>query len=558
MNDVLSQLGSVREKVKRVVREVIYARVSTREQEKQETIQIQVERLTKEIEKTGGELVDKYIDNGYSGELMERPELDRLLSEIEEKEVDVVRITDPDRLARGFIPQAILKQQIEDKGASVVFLSLPPANSPEQELGHQVQAAVSEFERKKIKQRTRLGKLQKAKKGLIVGGRSPYGYRYISRTRERPGGYEVVEEEARWVKKIFEWTVFEGLSTEKIARKLTELKTPTQSGNPVWRKSTVHHILHNETYAGTAYYNKYRAVQPKAPHKTKGYPRFKNTSRLMRPKEEWIPIPAPSIIDRQIWELAQRRFQENARLSPRNTRHPYLFRGKVFCGLCDLPYYGGVSKSTLFYQCSNRYHMSPLPKTCEAGSVNAAELDCVGWESISDALTHPEILINQLKELGQADATTLDNRMRQLETVQKRLRQLERAKSKVTNLYLYHQEVLSEKEYLERMQEIEVGKEKLQKEKENLEVDLDRSFNYKDVKNEIEFVYTQTVANLDSLSFEDKRRIVELLVDKIIVTGDKVRIEGIIPPIKNLPTDSPGAVRIASNSSPCEVQNDMN
>ncbi|GAH83238.1 unnamed protein product, partial [marine sediment metagenome] len=106
--------------------------------------------------------------------------------------------------------------------------------------------------------------------------------------------------------------------------------------------------------------------------------------------------------------------------------------------------------------------MSPLPKTCPARSVNAAELDCVGWESISDALTHPEILINQLKELGQADATTLDNRMKQLETMQKRLKQLERAKSKVTNLYLYHQEVLSEKEYLERMQEMEVEKQKLQ------------------------------------------------------------------------------------------------
>lgn len=199
--------------------------------------------------------------------------------------------------------------------------------------------------------------------------------------------------------------------------------------------------------------------------------------------------------------------------------------------------------------------MSPLPKTCSAGSVNAAELDCIGWEAISKALTHPEILINQFKELGQADAATLDNRMRQLEIVQKRLKQLDRAKSKVTNLYLYHQEVLSEKEYLERMQEMEVEKQKLQKEKENLEADLDRSLNYKDVKNGIEFAYAQTVANLDSLSFEDKRRIVELLVEKVIVTGEQVRIEGIIPPIKNLPTDSPKAVTIASNSPPREVQN---
>ena len=56
------------------------------------------------------------------------------------------------------------------------------------------------------------------------------------------------------------------------------------------------------------------------------------------------------------------------------------------------------------------------------------------------------------------------------------------------------------------------------------------------------------------LSFEDKQKVVNLLVDKVVVTEDKLRIEGIIPPPNaSLPTIPDHGV-IASNSSPCEVQ----
>jgi len=64
-------------------RVAIYARVSTSEQEKRQTVQIQLERLAKAIEERNWQLVGKYIDDGYSGELLVRPALDLLLDEIE-------------------------------------------------------------------------------------------------------------------------------------------------------------------------------------------------------------------------------------------------------------------------------------------------------------------------------------------------------------------------------------------------------------------------------------------------------------------------------------------
>ena len=539
-------------------RAAAYVRVSTKEQEKQKTSEIQLERITEEAQRKGCSLLDTYIDEGYSGELMERPRLDRLLTEIKEKDIEVVFITDPDRLARDYILGEVLREEIQKRGATVIFLSLPPAKSAEEEFSHRVVGAAADLDRKKIKLRTRLGKLLKARRGFIVGGKAPYGYRYIPRTRKRPGYYRVVEEEAAWLRQIFRWFVFEGLSPEKIAGRLTKLGVPTQLGNPVWKKSTVHRILHNETYVGLAHYNKLRAVQPKDPQKTKHYRRFKNTSRETRPKEEWIPVKVPRIIDEETWERVQTRFEENARLSSRNTRHPYLLRGKAFCGLCGLPYYGGICRSYPFYQCSNRHRLSPLPKTCPAKSVKGPLLDSLVWETISRVLSHPDIIISQLKEVAEDQGDAVDWKSKELETVKGRLEQLESAQSRLTHLYLFHKEAMSEKEYLDKVEEIQARKRSFEEEQKHLESHLRKSVDLKALRQDINYIYYEALAKMDALDFEKKRRLVELLVDKVIITGDKLRIEGIIPPLDTLSLDQSNTVAIAPTSSPCEVQNHIN
>ena len=503
-------------------RAAIYARVSTSEQEKRQTVQIQVERLTKTIEERNWQLVGKYIDDGYSGELLVRPALDLLLDEIEKKRIEVVLITDPDRLARDHTFQKIIEEQITEEGASVEFLSIPPPKTEYEQLGYDVRGLVSSWERRKIKARTLRGKIRKAKEGHIVGGKAPYGYRYVPRITETPGYYEIVEEEARWIREIFRLYAWEGLSAEAIARHLTEKKVPTKSGNSIWRKSTVYSILTNETYAGVAHYNKHRSIPPKDAGKTRYYRRLKNTSREIRPKEEWIPIKVPAIIDRETWEQAQKRLKKNAQTSPRNTRHPYLLRGKLVCGLCNLPFYGTPSRSKLFYYCSNRHHNSPLPKTCPAKPVDASILDCTVWESLTKILSHPDILVTGLKRV-------------------------QKAEQRAAELYTYD-EAMTLQSYKQQVERIRAERERLKEEKEDIERQMKRVVNLKKIETQIRFLCNDIIPRLETLSFDEKRKIVDLLVDRVVVTGDKVLIEGNIP-LNNPPIHPSNNVCTASKSS---------
>ena len=83
------------------IRAAPYLRISNKEKEGGQSIEIQHERIKEVAEERRWELLEPYIDDGYSGELLRRPGIDRLLDEIEKERIEVVPITEPDRLARG-------------------------------------------------------------------------------------------------------------------------------------------------------------------------------------------------------------------------------------------------------------------------------------------------------------------------------------------------------------------------------------------------------------------------------------------------------------------------
>ncbi len=557
MNDNYAKYDDLDENEIRGKRIAFYARVSSKEQTRQETIKIQLKNLDEATKGKHAQLIGKYCDDGYSGEMEARPQFDLLLDDIEEKSMEVVVITEPDRMARDFAVQKILEHQIEERGASVRYLSIPPPRNEGEQLRYDVEGLFAGLERGKIKSRTRRGKIKKAKSGLVVGGKAPYGFQYVERTRKKPGHYEIVKEQSRWVGKMFQWCAWEGLSVESIARQLTERGVRTQSGEMVWRRSTVYNILTNETYAGVAYYNKRRSIPPRDRKKAKKYRRSKNTSRELRPKEDWIAIPVPSIINREIWERVQSQLHRNARSSPRNTRHPYLLRSMVFCGFCGLPLYGSASPYGLRYRCSNRHHRSPLPKTCFAKSVDASIVDSTVWETLFDALAEPEVLTNQLKHLQKVEAEGNGPRREELGRLEKELKKSNTSEKRAADLYA-NDEGMSLKKYKELVKRIRTDRDRINREREELEKQTQRSFILKDIDRQIRFLYADITSGLQMLSFEDKQRVVNLLVDKVVVTEDKLRIEGIIPPPNaSLPTIPDHGV-IASNSSPCEVQIDTN
>ena len=558
MNDSFAGRDYPEEGQSRKRRSAPYLRISNKEKEGGQSIEIQLERIKDAAGERRWELLDPYIDDGYSGELLARPGIDRLLDEIEQNRIEVVPITEPDRLARGDLYlQKFLEEKIKERGAFVDYLSLPPATNEDEQLGHDVRGVVSGWERLKIKQRTMRGKLKKARSGFIVGGRAPYGFHYSAKTEQTPGGYEPLEEEIHWVKEMFRWYAWEGLSVEGVTERLTKKKVPTQTGNRLWRTSTVHHILTNETYAGIAYYNRRRSVPPKNPQGSTGYRRLKNTSRQTRARKEWIPIPVTPFIDREIWERTQQKLKRNAKESPRNTRHPYLLRGKVVCGECGLPCYGSVSRTNLFYQCSNRHRMFPLPKRCSARSVSVPSLDSTVWQALLSALSHPDIILSQLQEVKDAEATTRDYRKEELKRVKVELEKKKRGERRLIELYKYDQE-MSLEHYRESMDKTRAEIANNEKEKENLERQTLRTVNLEEIETDLKFLSSDISSRLHMLSFEDKRKIIELLIEKVTVTEKKVMIEAIVPPGGDVTPTPPNSVAIASQSSLCEVQNHTN
>ena len=111
-------------------RAAIYARVSSQRQQKQSTIQSQIAQLRCRVEQDAHQLLDEHIllDDGYSGSYLDRPALDRLRDLARERAVDMVYIHSPDRLARRYVHQVLLMEELERFGCAIIFLEHTPSN----------------------------------------------------------------------------------------------------------------------------------------------------------------------------------------------------------------------------------------------------------------------------------------------------------------------------------------------------------------------------------------------------------------------------------------------
>jgi site-specific DNA recombinase len=212
----------------------LYARVSSEKQAQTNTIASQITALEDRISADGHILLDgfRFIDNGYSGSNITRPALEKLRDKISGDEIDKLYIHSPDRLSRKYAYQMILLEEFQKGGVEIIFLNFQMNENPESHLLLQMQGMIAEYERAKIMERYRRGKIHAAKKGSVnVLGGAPYGYRYIDRYAS--GGqalYKVHEEESEVVRKIFLWIGKDRLSIGEVCRQLKTLKISSSKG----------------------------------------------------------------------------------------------------------------------------------------------------------------------------------------------------------------------------------------------------------------------------------------------------------------------------------------
>src|SRR3954462_13756064 len=137
------------------MRIAIYVRVSTQRQAQTQTIDQQIDRLRAHLQAQGWPLPegDIFRDDGYSGASLKRPGLDRLRDRAAMASFDKILITDPDRLARNYVHQVLLLEELQKHGCRVEFLDRPMSQDPHDRLLLQIRGAVAEYERTLIAER---------------------------------------------------------------------------------------------------------------------------------------------------------------------------------------------------------------------------------------------------------------------------------------------------------------------------------------------------------------------------------------------------------------------
>jgi site-specific DNA recombinase len=183
----------------------LYARVSSHQQEKQGTIESQVAAFRRHAGKEGFAIADDFVclDDGVSGARLDRPGLDRLRDGAEAGRFDSVLVLSPDRLSRKYAYLILILEEFERLGVPILFLEQPPADDPHSSLLIQIQGAVAEYERAKITERHRRGKLHRARQGEIFWNSVPLGYQRVPRRDGVPAHVVLDEERHPWCARSF-------------------------------------------------------------------------------------------------------------------------------------------------------------------------------------------------------------------------------------------------------------------------------------------------------------------------------------------------------------------
>jgi site-specific DNA recombinase len=502
-----------------------YARTSSDEQKEKQTIQSQVAALEAEIQKNGETVTARYADDGFSGAMLDRPALDKLRAEAERGIFTKLYIHSPDRLARDLMLQLLIVKELRKHRIEVVFLSQKFGNSPGDQLLFQMLGAISEFERAQILERTRRGKLHKARSGILIASIPKFGYNYIPKTDSAPGRYEINSEEAKTVDEVFKlFSTPQVKGTRTLSKELYKLGVKSPSGNLTWAKSTLAKLLKDSTYIGVTYFNKHMACEPLKP-RVGIRRRRKNSSLRLRPKEEWIPIKVPAIISPDVFEEAQRKLARNREMSDRNTKYTYLVKGLIYCS-CGKRMYGYPCHGEPRYKCSDKYSRYPLPKTCSNGTLRGEELDSAVWTIFLNVLERPEVVTDKINKMYSDKKGRKDILEKKIITGDKELQAVNDQEKRL--LKAYSSNVISLSQLRSEIEELAAKKDALSKEKKMLEREAGAVrpiLHLRDVKSYFERVKENT----QSANFELKQNIIRLFVDQITTDRGRVLMKAYLP-----------------------------
>ena len=486
----------------------LYGRVSTDSQSQNSTIENQKIELEKYVKANNLEVYNSYYDNGVSGTMPfeVRPQGAELLRDAEFKKFTKVLILKIDRFGRNMYDSLTAIKKLQSFGVVVQSIT----ENTEDKLVLAILLALAEQERENILYRSKLGKNRSIDCGKWVGGPQPYGY-LVDRDTKMLKKYEdkiILSKysEADVLRKMYRICLEKRISCAGIADVLnSEGIMPTTIGKErmnrriraiSWTGPRIRNLIAEPRHKGELIYGR----------KSKGVLN-KNT----------IYIPEIAIVSPEDWNEAQKVLEYNGIKSYRNTRHDrcYLLAKKVVCSICDRLFGGYYSHEIKYYAC-NGHRTKTLKDSsrCRNESIRADKLEDTVWNDVKSFIEDPGQIRKFLQEKKSADLKPdYDKRLAEAKL---KLLEIDKRGERLAEYLTYEDNPI--------VSNIKALFSKLKNEKNNLLEEIEVLNQLSRKKKDEVFKISEVEDMLKSLtdfinnpSQKNKQKIIDVLVDKVIV-----------------------------------------
>uniref|UniRef100_UPI003F694984 recombinase family protein n=1 Tax=Streptococcus pluranimalium TaxID=82348 RepID=UPI003F694984 len=473
----------------------VYVRVSTTNQvEEGYSIDGQLDSLTKYCEAMGWSIYNKYIDAGFSGGKLDRPDMMKLIQEAKKGLFDTVLVYKLDRLSRNVRDTLYLVKEVFNQN-DVHFVSLQENLDTSSAMGNlflTLLSAIAEFEREQIKERMQLGKVGRAKSGKsMMWGKVSYGYDYHKGT----GEMTVNPWQSIVIKDMFERYVA-GMSITKLRDYLND-HYGKDKGGKTWSYRAVRVALDNPVYAG---YVRYEGKLYNGLHD---------------------PIITEELYNKTQEELKIRQRTATEKFNPRPFQAKYMLSGIAQCGYCHAPLkiiMGMIRKDgTRFikYECHQRHPKKTKGITvynnnakCDSGFYHKDEIEAYVLQEVSK-LQRDTRYLDEIFSDDNLEAIDRDGYKRQIDELSKKL-------SRLNDLYINDRITL---------EELQKKSSDFSTMRATLEAELENDPPLKADEQKENMRQTLATDDILGLDYEKQKNIVRALINKVQVTTDSIVIK---------------------------------
>ncbi len=364
-----------------------YARVSTEQEQQQNSYQTQLDYYTAYINaRPDWEFAGMYSDEGITGTSTKRREgFNRMVEDALAGKIDLIVTKSVSRFARNTVDSLSTVRKLKDAGVEVYFEKENIYTLDQKgELLITIMSSLAQEESRSISENTTWGQRKR-----MADGHGCLGFSHFMGYDRGPDGEFVInEEQAKIVRRIYSEYI-DGRNTSQIAKGLTEDGIKTVTGKDKWSPSSILSILHNEKYKGDCLMQKYYVGD----FLTKK--RVRNQGEL---QQYYVKGHHEPIVTEEVYRAAQQRLDANrAKYSQSGVRD---FSSMIVCGDCGAFYGSKVWHSNdkyrkVVYRCNRKYS----GEKCATPSINEKRLEEMFVEAINKLLGNRDEIIENIEQL---------------------------------------------------------------------------------------------------------------------------------------------------------------